>query len=789
MNPFDLSMTLIQDCGLREISVSFSWQPTGFTLLFVQNGELHIKMHERVLTGSVILFFSKESVHFICNEKTTVFFLIFKPEILIDYNGNASLLHTPYEMQSEIWKSEMQREIQHAYNIILLQEQSPEISLHTLEVSASLCHILSLLVSSAAESPSSAAQKDTPGIKLFHDVNTYMHQFYNASITQAGTAGQFHISPQYLSRILKQSAGMTFRKYQNVIRQEMISLYRDNTFLSEEEILQHTSPDCFPVHHFNSFLSRQLPGRDLTDILPKSAPAPSAAPGTSGWTVKTISTSLQFTKSFSKCWKQLINLGYASDLQNLQLNDTLLDIQTMVGFTYGRICRILDLVLLFNIADRKIQDFSEVFSLLDVLISNHMTPFLELGNKAFTIQETNTVSFEPDSPMDSASYYARLLDLLPDFLATCINHYGQEEVDTWRFEVSYMYTGAEKDHFSFTQYAQTFRRIQNIIRSFSEKCMIGGPGYNRWNQPSHIHRALALLNSYHAIPDFLTVYAYPVDGVIENDVAVSDDPDISIRRLECFIKEAKFICPNTEIWVTEFNSNLSSRNYLNDSAYQAVYLARNLAAAAQLGVNAMGYYLLSDAPLRYSDSMNFLFGGWGLYTDSGLPKASCQCYDIFSKLGRYLIKASDSFLITANSIGSFQLLFTHYRHMCHKFCIQNTTPEDLLYPDSVFLQSDHEDYHVHICGIASGTYAIREYIIDSSNANLFHEWQKAGCLPSVHPNMLKDFQVLSSIQPRITLMTVNPEQSIQFTVPMDHMQIHFYSVELYSSGIDLPKIP
>ena len=50
--------------------------------------------------------------------------------------------------------------------------------------------------------------------------------------------------------------------------------------------------------------------------------------------------------------------------------------------------------------------------------------------------------------------------------------------------------------------------------------------------------------------------------------------------------------PDTEIWVTEFNSNLSSRNSLNDSEYQAAYLAKEDPSSADaLRISAMGYYL------------------------------------------------------------------------------------------------------------------------------------------------------------------------------------------------------
>lgn len=65
----------------------------------------------------------------------------------------------------------------------------------------------------------------------------------------------------------------------------------------------------------------------------------------------------------------------------------------------------------------------------------------------------------------------------------------------------------------------------------------------------------------------------------------------------------------TELWITEFNSNLSSRNLINDSSYQATFIAKTILAAARQKIRGAGYYLMSDEPLRYADTAKFLFGG------------------------------------------------------------------------------------------------------------------------------------------------------------------------------------
>ena len=98
--------------------------------------------------------------------------------------------------------------------------------------------------------------------------------------------------------------------------------------------------------------------------------------------------------------------------------------------------RITDLITTVRIQGNSYYNFSAVFSLLDALISHGITPFLELGNKSFMIQETTVLSYTPVSPTDSREYYQELLRILPDFARACINHFGQSSFDSWYFEIS-----------------------------------------------------------------------------------------------------------------------------------------------------------------------------------------------------------------------------------------------------------------------------------------------------------------------------------------------------------------
>lgn len=795
MHPSELNQTMIRVCGTRFLDTAISWKPDGYVFLLVLDGVLALQSADPDLCGTDNLYIIPDRQRVILKPQNSasVFFLVLRPEMMLVCTGTESIFHMksrnlPHNRRDELCLTLRQLRTD------ISADAAPEDHSRRFFLSSDLFRLLGLLSGPTDQTdPGRRETSDlTPAVfsstGLFDEISSYMKKYYNAGPGQADTAARFHISPQYLARMIRQHTGLTFRGYLKQIQEEAFRLYRKHTNLTDGQILQLTGSDSFrsSADYLQSESeSLPLPGRAVSEPFISPAVSPSCDPGDTHASAL-IRVPARSIRPMTESWKCLINLGYASDLRNLRIEDTLSAMQNTIGFRYGRICRILDVAQRFQIADRSILDFSQVFSILDILMKNHMTPFLELGNKAFAIQKNSSASFYPEGNIDSRTYYKGLLEVLPDFIGTCINRYGQEYFDTWRFEVSYSYTANEKNPFSFIQYLRVFRRIQKIIRRYSAKARIGGPGFNRWDKPGQIQRTLDQMKAEQSIPDFMTLYLYPMKKESDGILSILDDPDVLIRRLQSFVEASRFAFPEKQIWVTEFNSNLSSRNYLNDSLYQAVYLSRTLTAVAALPVSAMGYYLLSDAPLRYSDSLEFLFGGWGLYTDTGLPKASSNTYQLLRMTGRYLVQNDSGYLITANSESSFQILLTHYRHMKPAYLRQNVPAHALLDPEQIFLPAAPQKYTFLLPPVPSGTYLLRKYTIDSSHANLFHEWQKSGFLPQLQPGLLEDFRSLSQPVPEINRITILPGQPFELHVCLDHIQVCLYSVELYSSRTDLP---
>lgn len=472
-------------------------------------------------------------------------------------------------------------------------------------------------------------------------------------------------------------------------------------------------------------------------------------------------------------------MGYVSDFTNVRIFDQLIRIQKEIGFEYGRICRILDFVAEYRAGGTIIYDFSRIFHIIDIMIDHRMLPFLEISNKLFRIQLNLSEVVPVNLVKDSSAYYDRTLRLLPDFIRACINRYGQESFDRWRFEVSYTYYDFQDtaEDFPMTRYVRYFEKIRSIIRGYSAVCQIGGPGFTYWKDAEKLLDLFRLFQAGRTMPDFLTAYLYPLTSDGE-DAALSPDPDLILKRMAYLLDLARKQFPGMELWITEFNSNLSSRNLLNDSAYQAAFLAKTLTAAADRNVQAMGYYLLSDIPLRYADSLGMLFGGWGLFSDLNLPKPSYHAYRMFAQLGGSLLKYNRHYLITARSAGSYQCLFYHYEHISPGFCQRNVAVQDLEAGEEVFIKTPGCHWEVSILHAQPGIYLIRKYTVSESKANLLSHWKALGYLNLSSDSDIQALQELSSLTPQLSTAEVLADQPLRFRISVESQEVVLLLLDL-----------
>lgn len=626
------------------------------------------------------------------------------------------------------------------------------------------------------------------------EILAYTAEAYREELSLSDAAAYFQVTPQYFASFFKRFMHRTFHEYLLDLRCRKGAAFLAHTDLSPEYICREVGlngtaafkkyvrshkgtllPPKVPTQ-LGSALTAESARRYLTRYTaPTSADTISANPPAAA-----IDAKVSFRLPFQDSFRRLINLGYASGFNSIRIFNQLVRTQEEIGFTYGRICRLFDLISEYIVGKKTIYDYNRIFRILDVMLEHDMLPFIELGNKLFRIQLNLLETVPLNLLKDTVSYYERLISLLPDFIRACVNRYGQECFDQWRFEISYTnYDLAESaEDFPLVKYIRYFCKIRKVIRRYSV-CAIGGPGFNYWNSPQRLTEILSLFAANQAMPDFVTAYVYPL-AKDDADAALSENGNLTEERLQILKDVTHSRCPGMEIWVTEFNSNLSSRNLLNDSSYQSAYLAKTLTAAARLQIAAMGYYLLSDVPLRYVDSLDMLFGGWGLFSDKDIPKPSYHAYSLMAKLGRYLLENSGPYLLTCNSDYSFQCLFYHYEHITPTFCRKNVGLRELCMEDTVFCPTPAGSMEFCIDNVRPGTYLVKEYVISRARSNLLTEWERTGYLTLSKMGDILALKTRSSLIPEMHTIEVRPNAPLLFQVSAKQHEVRLLEIELNS---------
>lgn len=617
------------------------------------------------------------------------------------------------------------------------------------------------------------------------------------SVPGLSTAAQFaDVTPQYLASFFREHMGKTFMQYRKelldksealreiygsalpqteFIGAEVISnINTVYSILSAASVAAPKSPASYeigpdlsvpasPAHRIPAqsaqkpLYSVQNPAVQMPSVY--SAPPPRVIPADSpGEGIR---------PSF---FNKMINLGFAFQFSDERFWSQLRMAQSDIRFEYGRICGIMDLISEYKLSG-SVQsahvDYSRVFRVLDGIQSLDLTPFLELSGRGFLLQLSTHESISLSQTDNTTQYNRFLIGILPSFLAACINRYGRDNVKKWKFEMIYPFTDFDKSY-PLWSYAETFRAFRDILHRFLPGCEVCGPGFNDWSDPSQIQEVLDVLSRADALPDSFSVFLYPVYGR-PGDYRISSDPGLISARLTDFCQRAQSFLPGSRIWVTEYNSNLSARCPLNDSVLQAAYLAALYARILRLPLQGFGYYMLTDIPLRYIDTDSFLFGGWGLISDCGIPKPSFYAMRYIQALGTEILFQDQGCIVTKKGNAIRCLLFPKLEIPEHFLNTraqpsENSTeaawfmcaPDPTLPPADIVLQ---------FSGLSAGHYQVTIWILSESSGNLLRVFHNTGFRRPATESAMEAFRLLGKPFPVLQDVKVGANCEMSLTLP------------------------
>jgi xylan 1,4-beta-xylosidase len=616
------------------------------------------------------------------------------------------------------------------------------------------------------------------------EIIDYIQNNYREPLSLEEVASIHYLSIPYLSKYFKKQTGKTFSQFLNEIRlahavNELVNSNKpitrialDNGFpnLAAFNRVFNESYQIKPVDYRKQMTVKTVkedePSFELRDLenneainelrhyLKSTEDKSVQAIPKSTIPSETVIFNIGKTDAFLKYWNKLINIGYAKDLLNSDMQEQINLLQTEIGFTYARFWGLFgDDMLVEDRSEGTITyNFSNTNKLLDFLIKNKLKPFIEIGPKPKIIQKAigETLVIQTISERSPDEWR----NLVRAFLLQCIERYGIEEVETWYFEMWRPHNDEfnigeqdERDFLEniknkpdqgtsqFNEYFRMFSGFKKITKELVPGAKVGGCGLSMDLEGDKLDLLLQQWKKEAIQPDFLSIYLYPIEidrdkyrGPIKN--LHSTNPHYVLNKLNEVRKTLKMTgFENIELNVTEWNISISNRNFLNDSCFKASYMVKNIIENLnQNQVNMMGYWLSSDIFSDFRDSKNLLHGGAGLLTKNSVKKPSYLAFVLLKQLGEILIAKGNNYIVTKRSGDRYQVLCFNYKHFNFSYYLHPEGSAGIHEQYDIFENNDPLNLSLEIQGITNGRYRVKELKLNRDHGSVLDEWLKFGAV-------------------------------------------------------------
>ena len=464
-------------------------------------------------------------------------------------------------------------------------------------------------------------------------------------------------------------------------------------------------------------------------------------------TVETNSKNSQ--KQLKHYFKTFTGVGRAKELMMERVREELRLLQKEVGFQFIKFHGILDDAMMLYNEDRAgnpYLTFYYIDEILDFLLSIGLKPLIQLSFMPKLLAKTpnNTIFYSP-SILSEPNSMANWEFLITGLTIHLLERYGQEEVRTWMFTFwnvpfeSYIFA-FETNEIAFELYRSTW----NCVKNCDSELRFGTPSYGSINFAiSEFYDFIDLCNRCNCPPDFYLINCYPVktspvfEMITPGDTSsryalyekmiLSEDPDF-MKNIIDTVKDKLTIYPKLPIYITEWASSASHRDWLNDTCYRSSYIVKNILENYD-DVNSFGNWCLSDTleELPYDNEM--FHGEMGLFTYSGVKKPAYYAFIFLNKLYDTLVDRGKGYFITTNQKGDYAILLYNHIHISPLYSQGILFNVTFLERYNAFVNPEACDFEFTINETLNGRYIITEHIVNREHGSAFDEWVRMGALP------------------------------------------------------------
>ena len=648
--------------------------------------------------------------------------------------------------------------------------------------------IIHHLIASFLVSKPDGSETKPEFLDRFEQIAKYIDNNYHQPLKLMELSKQFYLSAPYMSKMFKRYFGMTFSDYLTNIRLQssLSELQRGKQtveeisgkfgFPSSRSYIQFfkkkygVTPGEYRKGNITQNNSTPRLSSDVVEISKSHELELLAKYLESPVVTEQISSSLPLKltdipecniigsrTSFPHYYQRLTSIGCASDILSAENQEMLRAVQHEIKFEYIIFHGLFDddmMVYGENKNGDPETNFGYIDMAFDFLLSVGLKPFVELSympsllarpEARFTNSNRSCISL----PKDEKKWNV----LVQNFVKHLNSRYGYKQVADWPFTLwnapdsgeSIFGLGSAEEYFDF--YLQTSRTILQCNPDIS----LCGPSCltETAESGSYYEDFIRLCRKNDCVPDMLQYHFYPMrtkllqSGSIRTELHLSYrlSPEALQESISKVMKRAtQWMGTKPRVLITEWNASISHREYLSDTAFQAVYIVKNALENCN-SVEALCYWTLSDSISELKMTSRLYHGGLGLFTYNGIKKAAFQAFRLLSRLGNIKLDSGDGYVITRDDCG-LQILLYNYQHYSQLYADGELFDMTFLNRYTPFLNPMRRKFSLSLNGFDEGQYIITETEINPSSGSSFDKWVELGALPL---NSQEDYNYLQSM--------------------------------------------
>ncbi len=316
-------------------------------------------------------------------------------------------------------------------------------------------------------------------------------------------------------------------------------------------------------------------------------------------------------------------------------------------------------------------NFRHCGAVYDNLLAAGVKPFVELSFMPAALARNNKTGLKYGNHTAPPKSWAEWDEYIQAFARFLLQRYGNEEVESWRFEVwnepdlvGGFFSGTQQDYFQL--YAVTARALKQV----NPNLQVGGPSTSacKW-----IDAFMAYCAQNDVPLDFVSTHHYPGDafgnfitasnyggiakimfGAIKQRLGLAETmanmffhpekaaqvPKGALTKMD---DELAAKVTDLPLYMTEWNSMAIFAAPIHDEKYSAAFVLKTV---LDLNHQFAGYmfWCLSDVFEEIVQLNQPFFGGYGIINLDGIPKPNFWAFKMLSKL--YPTRLTDGFRST-----------------------------------------------------------------------------------------------------------------------------------------------